>query len=192
MNDIIDESYSRCIFCLKPAARGAICSQCRNRHGLEAAWCVGERRHALKSSLDAFKFERVKAAAEVFAQLLDISLPVIDQDFVVTTVPSATSHIRQRGYAHMDLVAKNFARKRGLPFRAILEHHGNQTQHFKSKRQRAENARASLSITESPPNVLLIDDIVTTGATIETACRLLKEGGTRQLVVAAIARQPLD
>jgi ComF family protein len=162
------------------------------RHGLRGAWCVGERRGALLASLDAYKFERTKAAAGEFARLLDATTPIIESECVVTSIPTAPSHIRVRGYDHAALIAQEFARLRGLPFLQMLDRESSGTQHFSTRRERFIDAKQAFTLRQSRPAVFLIDDIVTTGATLEAATELLLEGGATRVYVGVIARQPLD
>ena len=193
MNDIINEPFSWCIFCHIPTSRHALCGGCARQSGVEAAWCVGERREGLKRALDAYKFERVRSAAATFATLLDDTLPVLEGDWVVTAVPTAASHVRARGYDHAELIARMVAKRRGLPYQALLARRGDQTQHFaKGRKQRHAIAHQAFSAHGKATKVLLIDDIVTTGATIQAVTEVLRSNGTEHIAVAVISRQPLD
>ena len=191
-NDITQEPFTRCIFCMKLTSRAAICARCTERYDLCSAWCIGERRETLKSVLDAYKFERVRSAAESFARLMDETIPVLDPDTVVTAIPTVPAHIRQRGYDHAELAAKRFARLRGLPYRPLLERRDTHTQHTSSRQDRLRNAAQAFKTRRVAENVLLFDDIVTTGATVQAAAKELKRAGAERIHVAIIARQPLD
>jgi ComF family protein len=165
---------------------------CAERYALTGAWCVGERRSVLLSTLDAYKFERVKAAATVFARLLHETVPVIGPDYVVATIPTASQHIRVRGYDHAELIAKEFAKLRGLPYQRLLNRETSVTQHFSSRRERFAHAKSAFKLRRTAPKVFLFDDIITTGATIQAATELLRAGGVEEVYVGVIARQPLD
>jgi ComF family protein len=192
MNNIIEEPFGRCIFCLRLTGSGALCLPCGDKLDISAAWCVGERRDVLMRALDAYKFEHAKAAATVLARLLDQTLPILDDTVVVTAVPTVSSHIRERGYDHTELIARQFAKLRSLPYSSLIERHDSYTQHFASRRERLAHARKAFKASGSPEQVLLIDDIVTTGATAQAAAKALRDAGGKHIHIAIIARQPLD
>ena len=191
-NDIKDEPYLRCIFCLRLTSQGALCALCAERHDLLSAWCVAERRSTLRTALDAYKFERVQAASEIFARLLDESVPLLEADVVVTSIPTVPAHIRERGYDHAGLIAKKFAKLRGLTYRPLLDRTDTHTQHFSTRRERVAHAERAFQARSCAERVLLVDDIVTTGATIQAAARVLTRAGAQEVCVGIIARQPLD
>lgn len=192
MNDIKELPYERCIFCLRLTTRGSLCSLCSERNHLLSAWCVGERTAALRTALDAYKFEHVKAAADTFAQLLHEAMPQLNGNVVVAAIPTAPAHIRERGYDHAELIARKFAKLRGLPYRSLLERTDTHTQHFATRGERLHYADKAFRAIRIEQQVLLIDDIVTSGATIQAAARELKRAGVESLQVGIIARQPLD
>lgn len=147
----------------------------------------------LKALIDEYKFGHKQEAAGHIVRLLDSRLPLLDVDMIVP-IPTDPAHIRQRGFAHMEMIAKALARKRQLPAQLLLRRVRSGTQHHKSIRNRRKFADASLSLVGnvSGRRVLLIDDIYTTGATVHSAVRLLCEAGAETVMVAIVARQPLD
>ncbi|MGB4768599.1 MAG: phosphoribosyltransferase family protein [Candidatus Saccharimonas sp.] len=158
------------------------------------AWCVGRRDDGLRAVIDALKFERTRAAHLPLAELLDEALPVIPSDVIVVPVPTLTYHKRVRGYGHIELVAKAFAKKRGLPYSEALIRHSRHVQRGASRTQRIAQAKETYASTtlQKGQTYLLVDDVYTTGATLEYASRALIAGGAGQVWVAALSRQPLE
>ena len=190
-NNISTDEFAGCIVCRRPA-RSGVCSSCKTSY--EKAWCVGERDDVLQALIDAYKFARVKSTARTLASLLDVMLPVLPKDAVVVAVPTISKHIRQRGYDHIALVAKEFARKRKQRFETPLRRVNKASQRELTRRDRfkeAERAFRCRSTLEDVP-YLLIDDVVTTGATIQYCSQALMDVGAQNVWVAVIARQPLD
>lgn len=132
--------------------------------------------------------------AQTLASLLDAVTPTLPADVTVTVIPTAPIHIRERGFDHMALIGKEFARRRGLGFRPLLYRMTNDTQHFMSKKQRYEAVRSAFGVADTlvPERVLLLDDILTTGATMRAGLQLLADAGVAERYGAIIARQPLD
>jgi ComF family protein len=190
--DIVFEAFSGCIVCASPASVG-ICSSCRSTY--EKAWCVGERSGALETLIDAYKFERVKSADAMLASLLDEVVDVFPANTVVLPVPTLPGHIRKRGYDHARLLAKAFASTRRLSFEHSLRRKTTSAQRGASRKERmkqAEDAFECRGILDADRPYLLIDDVVTTNATLRYSAEALRSAGAKTVWVAVIARQPLD
>ena len=190
--DIIEKSFIGCIVCGRPTSVGV----CQQHHiSYQRAWVVGERKAVLQRLIGNYKFQNMKAAAEPLAGLLDERLPDLPADTVIVPIPTAPAHIRERGYDHLLLMAKYLAFKRGLPIERLLGRANMATQHHANREKRIEQAQSAFRIVgkvDPTRTYLLVDDVVTTGSTIDQASRLLAEAGATVVWVAAVARQPLD
>lgn len=189
--DIVSEPFSRCVFCTRPCGSRGLCASCGRRTGAAQAWCVGERRDGLRNLLDAYKFASSRVASSVCADLFDAVIPKITEATVVG-IPSTHATVRVRGFDHMGRIADDFAGRRGLQRAWPLERASSVTLHFLPRNERIQRGSSlfRLSSEPVPETVLLLDDIVTTGTTLTTAIRLLKNAGAKKVYVAAIARQP--
>lgn len=191
-NNITDEPFTACVLCNSPVGMRGICSRCSASY--DQVWCVGEREGILRRAIDDLKFNHVYQAAQVLAELLDDTLPILPSDTVISYVPTTATNVRIRGYDQSALVAKRFARKRKLPYQMLLRKVTSTHQRGASRSVRLVRAEQAFEVsTESiPRTALLIDDIITTGATVEHASRVLRTAGTSVVLVAALAKQPLD
>ncbi len=190
--DIEEDGFDGCIVCNRPSATG-ICTGCYSTY--DKAWCVGDRSGTLERLIDAYKFERVKDASDPLAQLLESRLPVLPENVVIVPVPAIAKHIRQRGYDHTALIAKRLARKRSLPFRPALKRVDVSVQRGKNKKDRMRQAEQSFRCADTlDPGLiyLLVDDVVTTNATVRFGADALRKAGATSVWVAVLARQPLD
>ena len=190
--DIVSEPYSGCIECGTIALDG-VCESCREAY--LKAWCVGERDDMLKQLIDGYKFSRQKASYKVSAALLDSVIAQLPDATIVTSIPTVPSHIRQRGYDHTALIAREFARLRGVRYLPLLVRLHTARQRGATRQQRIIQASTAFKAArqlESDVPYLLLDDIVTTGATIRHGAKVLQVAGAKQIMVAAIARQPLQ
>lgn len=170
----------------------SLCLSCRTPY--ERAWVVGERSGVLQRLIGLYKFERARAGFDPLADLLARSLPDLPVDVVVVPVPTVASHIRERGYDHMLLISKRFAKKRNLKLERLLCRKTNTKQRQASSGKRNMQAKAAFGVrgVVSPDKVYLVmDDVITTGATIKYATKALRGAGAKHVWVAAIARQPL-
>jgi ComF family protein len=190
--DIIDEGFSGCIVCNAPS-RDGVCRTCKTTY--DKAWCVGERGGALERTIDEFKFKRARSAYKPLGDLLHQTLPSLPESTVLVPVPTIAKHVRQRGYDHTRLLARRLAKIRRLPLAAVLARSSATVQRDARKRRRLEQAKTAFSCRrqlEAKATYLLIDDVVTTNATLRYAAAALRQAGARQVWAAVLARQPLD
>jgi len=153
---------------------------------------VGERHHELKTLLDDYKFNRAYALHRALAELLHTRLPRLPEDTVVVPLPTVARHKRIRGYDHIGLIAKTLASKRGLANQAVLGRRTNSVQlgaNSQQRRRQADQAYCCNGKLDPAVPYLLVDDIVTTGATMRAAARCLKAAGAKIILIGAIARQ---
>lgn len=191
--DIISDGFSACVLCGGPTGVTGICPVCQVE--VARGWCVGERRDALQRLIGGYKFQHMRAAAQPLTELLDARLPELPSEVVVAPVPTIPNHIRRRGYDHALLVARAFARRRGLRLDSSLRRQTSTTQHDVGRVQREAQARRAFrcdQVTYPGATYLLVDDIVTTGATVRHAARALRQAGAGEVWLATLSRQPLD
>lgn len=184
---------SRCYRCHALTDDSAVCRACRRHSPLKYAWVATEYDQVAKRLLRKYKFERASALSSLLADVLDEVAPYLPADTVVTYVPTATSRVRGRGYDHAARLARDFAGKRGLECVSLLYRQG-QTRQVGAKRDQRlaqlQNAfwpRNPSRINNS--NILLIDDIVTTGATVESTAKTLKQAGAKQVNALLFAQK---
>ena len=192
-NNIVSETNVICIVCKKPTIGNYLCSSCRVPY--ERAWIVGERTGVLQRLIGVYKFERAKSGYRMLGDLILSSLPDLPAETVIVPVPTVSSHIRERGYDHMLLIAKYVAKQRGLKCEKLLLRKTNTKQRQTSARTRLDQARRAFvakTIIDQDVPYLLMDDVITTGATIKYASKALRDAGAKHVWVAAIARQTLD
>lgn len=190
--DAIPPVPSRCYSCYAVSQDSAVCRACRPRTRLQNVWVRSDYTAHAKELIYRLKFERTKQAARVVAELLDEAIPYLPPDVVVTYIPTATSRVRQRGYDQTRLIAVHFAQLRKLQLQTLLVRHGQTRQVRATKAQRARQAQTSYSlrdVSRLPATVLVIDDILTTGATLEAAGTLLKQAGAKHVYGAVFAQK---
>ncbi len=140
-----------------------------------------------KDLIHVLKFERSRASADVVANLLAETLPVLG-DIVITHVPTATSRIRTRGYDQAALIARRLAIQLGVEYAPLLSRLGQQRQVGKNRSERRSQMQELFIATKKPAkHVLLVDDVITTGATLEACARILKDAGAKRVSAAVFA-----
>lgn len=194
--EVAEDRISRCYICHTLTADASICKTCLSKSSLDGAFICVAYEDVIEKLIKAYKFERVKAASKPLAGLLDLQLPAISVDaesMLVTAIPTAAKQIRQRGYDHVGLLGRELASMRGLEYAPLLRRHHQLRQLGASRSVRRQQAESAFYVNKldnvRDKTVILIDDVVTTGATIEAAARCLKAAGAAHVVAIAVAMQ---
>ena len=196
----------RCAFCrrLLTEKETGVCRFCRKRYEnrcvrrelKNTAGCVAAFRYegAVRDSLLRYKFRGVTAYGAAYAEFLAkcIDESEISCD-IMTWVPLSRRRLRRRGYDQARVLAEETAKRLGLPCEGLLEKRVDTRPQsgIKDAEKRRENA-SGVYACPAPEKVkgrrvVLIDDIVTTGATLSECASVLKKAGCTEVFAAAAA-----
>ena len=107
---------------------------------------------------------------------------------VVTWVPTTNDRRAQRGFDQSELLARAVAARLGKPCRRLLRRLPGPAQTGRALAERRRGPPFVASSRRTPSGVLLVDDVVTTGATVTSAARTLRAAGVEHVQVVAAAR----
>ena len=197
----------KCPFCgaLSPGGEASLCPRCEqalpwaegtfSAQGFDRGVVVVYYEGAVRESLLRYKFGGCSGYAGVYGPLLAqrIAEGLGGRFDLISYVPVSRWRRATRGYDQSELLARAVARCYGvLPVATLHKRRQNRTQ---SQLHSADARRANVSGVYTPvgperfagQRVLLIDDIVTTGATLSEAARTLRAAGAADVVCAALA-----
>lgn len=145
---------------------------------------------AVKELIWRLKFLRLRAAAGAAAKLVLACRSHWPPADVVTAVPVAPARRRERGYNQSELVAREVARSLGVPYMALLDRKSTVHQIGLGRSDRLEQVAGAFVPAWKLENhrVLLVDDVVTTGATLSECAAVLRAAGAAEVWGAAVAR----
>jgi len=110
-------------------------------------------------------------------------------------VPLHTSRLRQRGFNQSIEIARVLSIKRDIPieYGAVIRERSTISQTGLNAKQRQKNIKTAFKVVSEMPykNVLIIDDVVTTGSTVNELAKLLKKNNVERVGVLSIARAPV-
>ena len=151
----------------------------------------------VRESLLRYKFSGRSVYSRTYGQLLAMKLHKEDiRADVVVWVPISARRKRKRGYDQVQLIAQVLSRELGIPAVAALRKHRHTPPQstLKDASQRRANILGAYSLTDRKlilgKKVLLLDDILTTGATACECARTLLTAGAKEVLFAAVAAAP--
>ncbi|MCL2026325.1 MAG: ComF family protein [Leptospirales bacterium] len=204
---VIREDRHLCIECLAkieyikdacPVCSGIMdseeCKICSKRHiYFDKNISIAEYDGVIKSLIADYKFASKRRSASLLAEIcFEKAKDLLEEVDCVTAVPSSRRKKRKRGFNQSELVARELARMAGRPYKEILKEkqsgYKQKTLGFSDRFFNVLGKYELESQSISPCGVLIVDDIFTTGATLNECSRILKEAGFEPVFSIAMAR----
>ncbi len=188
---------AQCSRCAEPLSNSAIelCGRCLKRTPSY------ERVHApylyadpIRTLIVDFKYRQRLHLAQVLGWLLQLSADALLTDLptLIVPVPLHSTRLRERGFNQALELARPLARHLGVrcDYRLALRTHHSAPQATLSAKKRQQNVKNLFLVKHAlkGQRVLIIDDVVTTGATVESLSHVLKQAGAETVRVLALTR----
>jgi len=174
------------------------CDECYQReYAFECARSAGIFDGALRDAIHALKYRNHEAAAEPLAEIMARAFAgtgLARSADVLIPIPIHNSRLLERGFNQSEVLARMLGRRIGVPLAASVLSKRRKTRHQVDLPldERGINIRDSFSVkcaTETAgKRVLLIDDVFTTGSTLDEAARVLLAAGAREVRAYTLAR----
>lgn len=198
-----------CPVCAYPHGRGKECPECRHRKlYIDGMFALGPYRGNLKRLIQEFKYQGKQEMVHFFTPYIVQGItsrihsghwPVPDG---LVPIPLCAGRLTQRGFNQAELLAEEAALRLEFPLMNVLVRiKETESQVRLGRRDRAANLRGAFCLMkeemQSPGNeegslqektLIIIDDIFTSGATINEAARVLRQGGSKKLYAVVIGR----
>lgn len=160
----------------------------------------------IKQLIHSLKFNHKLGAARVLANILsNFYKKILDnrtvcgknnkwfQNTVVVPIPTNKKNIKERGYNNVLKIAELFAQNEKLKFRdnILIKIKENLPQYKLSLKERRTNVKEVFKVNlknYNGENIILIDDIITTGSTLEEALKTFREAGIKNIVCITVSK----
>jgi len=177
----------KCIICGKPLiSEVETCLSCRNaRHSYDRLWTLFPYTGKYRDLLTAYKFGKKLPLADFFAEKIMevIKNEPLFENAVIVPVPPRPGKIKETGWDQVDYLVKRL--KKYLletSVSRLLKRGKSKVQKQLNRSQRLENLKGRIQIIgNAPDTVIVIDDVITTGSTMEVCSNVLKEGGAQKV-----------
>jgi ComF family protein len=200
--EIIDGNF--CL-CDKPQRiiNAGKCPKCRGKILDGLYFATSYKNNLVKNLIFKFKYPPyVKELAETLSSLIITHFNLIQKDFAVENyilvpVPLAKKKLRSRGFNQSEELAKEISKNINIPLilNCLIKTKETQPQMELSKQEREGNIKGVFEITNAEKiknkKILLVDDVYTTGATMEECAKILKKSGVQKVFGVVVAREEL-
>jgi predicted amidophosphoribosyltransferase len=191
-----------CAACGRGCRPGAVlCTRCgrrlaeaeplagRGASGLDRVWSSAPHEGVARDLISALKFRRLLPVAEVMAERIEWLAPEGLLSGAIVPVPSTRLRSLGRGFDPAAEIAAALALRTGVPLRCVLSRADLGRQLGRRRAQRIGRPPHVRLRGEAPRSVLLIDDVLTTGATLSACTRALRGGGSIRVAAITFTRR---
>ncbi|MDR0812833.1 MAG: ComF family protein [Oscillospiraceae bacterium] len=205
LHNLISLLYpSRCAVC-DTLSQTALCAKCAAEYtpstaakhdiaGLDSCFSLLPYTGKVRGAVLNLKFHARLDIAASLGRAAAVLAPFLADDIdVVTYIPLSKKRSRERGYNQAEIFAKAFARSKGIPCRALLIRTRNTAANSGlSAAARKENVSGAFALKSGVAikgkRILLCDDVLTTGSTVQSAAAVLRNGGAATVSVLCAAK----
>jgi predicted amidophosphoribosyltransferase len=178
-----------------------ICTRCSRRlataapltgqgpPGIDRVWSSASHEGVARDLVTALKFRRLLPVADLMADRIHWLAPADLLTGSIVPVPAAPLRALARGFDPAGEIAAALSERLELPVSSCLSRQGGRRQMGKRRAQRIGHPPLIHARGEPPRNILLIDDVLTTGATLSASARALREAGAVRVVAITFARR---
>lgn len=195
-----------CPKCEKLAVGGQVHPICRRRFGLDGLWSLGIYQGSLREAIKQLKYGKVRGLTETLVDILveywakyqPFVLDQIKKDrgagWTAIPVPLHWWRANSRGFNQSSLIGQTLSKKLGLAYCDGLKRIRYTKSQVKLKgQQRKQNIFNAFAISSNIPisqypNILLLDDVWTTGSTLRECAYVLKRNGAKKVWALTLAR----
>lgn len=180
---------------------GPLCALCeRAAPPFRRAFSYGAYQGPLRDLVHIFKYQQVNSAAGLLGDFLNhaVSQSRLPDRLLAVPVPLARNKRHSRGFNQAEEIARAFVRSRRaaasiqLDTATLVRTRETASQTGLTRHQRRANVRGAFAVTNreriAGRDILVIDDVMTTGTTVSECARVLLRAGAKQVFVATVAR----
>ncbi len=186
-----------CLYCKKPSLLGLTHVNCGNKLNIDGMITIYRYNPILKIIIKNIKY---RLAVQVWNDFYKMITPEViskldcykklPSDLVIQPIPLSKNKFNERGFNQASFIGTFFQKFLHFPIVNFLSRNKEtpaQAQ-IKNKKGRYSNMKGIFTATQGVnPNVILVDDVITSGSTVKEAAKILKRSGAKKVYVLALA-----
>jgi predicted amidophosphoribosyltransferase len=157
--------------------------------GLDRAWSTAPHEAVARDLVTALKYRRLLPVADLMADRIQWLAPATVLSGTIVPVPTAPLRTALRGFNPAAEIAAALAQRTELPLQTCLIRRGGGRQVGKRRAQRIGHPPLIQARGKVPSSVLLVDDVLTTGATLSACARALRQSGSIRIAAVTFSRR---
>ncbi len=161
----------------------------RGAPGLDRAWSSAPHEDVARGLVAALKFRQLLPVAGLMADRIQWLAPAHMLSGAVVPVPPAPARLRRRGFDPAGELAAALAERLDAPLERCLSRRGGRRQVGRRRAERVGHPPQIRARGRAPRSVMLVDDVLTTGATLTACARALRAAGAARVVAVTFARR---
>ena len=189
---LLSPTPPRCYRCRAFSVGSRVCKSCKSNSALRCVWVGSEYSDFSRKLVGLLKFDHVRGAADDMARYLAKQFPELPQNAVLVPVSTASSRVRSRGYDQAILLCRELGKHSRLKTIPHLARMGQSRQVGTKRGQRLKQLEGAYRLRYASlikgAHIILVDDVLTTGATIEMAARDLRKAGAKHVDAVVFAQ----
>ncbi len=191
-----------CLVCDRPSFNNLTHPVCHKKFTIDGCFSAVSYNKTAKKLIYSFKYKPYLSdlknlLSELFYESIiqkELFMNLIkDGNWIIASIPLSDSKLRKRGYNQAEILAFELSKRLNIPRKNLLKRVKDTKSQFKlTKKEREKNIKGAFKLIHNSEfiiqNVLLVDDVVTSGATLLEASNILKRNGAKRVIGLTFAR----
>jgi ComF family protein len=196
LDKITRQKSQICLGCGGKNSSGRVCQKCRENWSLDGTLLVFNYdnkilQKAIKSLKYQFAFDIARELSELLYEFF-LHQPISQDSPMIIPVPLHKKRWRERGFNQAELLAQEFSPKYQVVNNILLRSRYTSAQAKLKETERHENIKDAFMVKDASmvknKKIVMIDDVITTGSTLNECARILKAAGAREVWGLALAK----
>ncbi|MGN0961288.1 MAG: ComF family protein [Christensenellales bacterium] len=175
-------------------AKGKVCVECKNRTtALDRCYSTLEYTNEIQRKIISFKQNSVKHIGETFSYLISDKFDEIEENIdIIIPVPIGKNRLKIRGFNQSEVLCNELKEKGNIVLNILVRPDDTPHQTGLGRKNRLANLKDAFKVTDKTKvknkTILLVDDIYTTGSTLNECAKTLKNAGASKVIGLVLAR----
>ena len=193
ITDYFEHASPQCAGCRALVDDFSVCNSCKSWLPLRKIYFANTYSGVSERLIHELKFQHRRQASHAVSICMSQVPTLQAQGYILCPIPTSPERIRERGFDHCKLICKQLSTLLGTEGIKFLERSTNVRQVGSSRAERFRQMEMEFKLSQQRTvkgrKILLVDDVMTSGATVASAARILKKAGAKEVSAIVFARK---